>query len=44
MDALRLKTRSIQTLAQATTDYDRLAGALCAPLGDDADENLSILR
>ena len=44
MDALRLKARSIQTLAQATASYDHLADALCASIGADADENLGILQ
>ena len=44
IDALRLRTKTIQTITQATTDYDRLASALGSTSGDKTDENLSILR
>ena len=44
MDALHLKARGIQTLAQATTDYDRLAKALCTSSMDSDKENLDILK
>lgn len=37
MDALRLKKRSIQTIVQASADYDRLADVLC-------DKNVNISR
>jgi len=43
MDALQLKKRTIQTITQASTNYDRLARILCNSENDTQNEGLDIL-
>jgi hypothetical protein len=43
MDALQLKKRTIQTITQASTDYDRLAHTLCNSDNDAKNEDIDIL-
>lgn len=43
MDALQLKKRTIQTITQASTNYDRLAHTLCNSDNDAKNEDIDIL-
>ena len=43
MDALQLKKRTIQTITQASTNYDRLANTLCNSDNDTENEDIDIL-